>query len=81
MMDNVIQHKKLPFCGVLKGARFGAMDTWYAKMEIMKKIERAGKVYYCPLQDNRQVNDSDGQRAYQRIESGPSEGPSTDVER
>ena len=50
MMDNVIQHKKLPFCGVLKGARFGAMDTWYAKMEIMKKIERAGKVYYCPLQ-------------------------------
>ena len=61
MLDQVVQHKKLPFRGVL-------MDTWYAKMEVMKKIERADKVYYCPLQDNRQVDDSDGQRDYQRID-------------
>jgi hypothetical protein len=44
MLDQVINHKQLPFRGVL-------MDTWYAKMEVMKKIERLDKVYYCPLQD------------------------------
>jgi hypothetical protein len=61
MFDHVINHKKLPFWGVL-------MDTWYAKMEVMKKIEKSEKVYYCPLQDNRQVDDSDGQRDYQRMD-------------
>lgn len=61
MLDQVVNQKKLPFWAVL-------MDTWYAKMEVMKKIERLGKVYYCPLQDNRQVDDSDGQRDYQRVD-------------
>jgi hypothetical protein len=61
MFDQVINHKKLPFFGVL-------MDTWYAKMEVMKKIEGANKVYYCPLPDNRQVDDSDNQRGYQRVD-------------
>ena len=61
MLGQVMQHKKLPFFGVL-------MDTWYAKMEVLKQIEKAGKVYYCPLQDNRHVDDSDGQHEYQRID-------------
>ena len=36
MLNNVVLYKKLPFRGVL-------MDTWYAKMEIMKLIEKQKK--------------------------------------
>ena len=32
-------------------------------------IESLQKVYYCPLKDNRQVDDSGGERPYQRIDS------------
>lgn len=35
----------------------------------MLLIESLHKVYYCPLKANRQVDDSRGQRAYQRIDS------------
>ena len=31
------------------------MDAWYATRPLMLHIERAGKIYYCPLKDNRQV--------------------------
>lgn len=41
MLNNVVTHKKLPFQRVL-------MNTWYAKIEIMKRIEQLRKVYYCP---------------------------------
>jgi DDE superfamily endonuclease len=61
MLNNVVQHKRLPFVAVL-------MDTWYAKMEVMKRIETLGKLYYCPLQHNRQVDDSDDTRPYQRVD-------------
>ena len=61
MLNNVVLYKKLPFRGVL-------MDTWYAKMEIMKLIEKKKKVYYCPLQENRLVNDTNGEGDYQRID-------------
>jgi len=27
-------------------------------MKIMKAIEKAGKIYYCPLKSNRQVSES-----------------------
>lgn len=45
------------------------MDTWYATKEIMLFIESLQKVYYCPLKDNRQVDDSGGDRPYQRVDS------------
>jgi len=61
MLDNVVVHKKLLFRTVL-------MDTWYAKMEVMKRIESLGKLYYCPLQHNRQIDDSDEKRPYQRVD-------------
>jgi hypothetical protein len=62
MLDNALTEKDLPFRGVL-------MDSWYAERKLMLHIERLKKVYYCPLKDNRQVDDSDGERGYQRVDS------------
>ena len=62
MLTNVGHHKRLPFRAVL-------MDTWYATKELMLLIESLKKVYYCPLKDNRQVDDSGGDRPYQRVDS------------
>jgi hypothetical protein len=61
MLDNARHDKQLPFRGVL-------MDTWYAERKLMLHIERLGKVYYCPLKDNRRVNDTQGQQPDQRID-------------
>src|SRR5258708_6109661 len=62
MLNNALYDKQLPFRGVL-------MDTWYAERKLMMHIERLGKVYYCPLKDNRLVDDSDEARPYQRIDT------------
>lgn len=63
MFDLVIHHKPLEFRCVL-------MDTWYATRQFMLHIERQGKLYYCPLQDNRQVDEGDGTAVkYQRVDS------------
>jgi hypothetical protein len=61
MLDNALHDKQLPFRGVL-------MDTWYADRKLMLHIERLGKVYYCPLKDNRRVDETDGQQPYQRVD-------------
>jgi len=42
---------------------------WYAKKEIMLQIEKLGKIYYCPLKDNRQVDDFGGSKPYRRVDS------------
>lgn len=62
MLLNLIYHKALPFTTVL-------MDSWYATRPLMMTIERLGKVYYCPLKDNRQVDESAGQQPYRRVDS------------
>jgi hypothetical protein len=62
MLANVVHHKRLAFHAVL-------MDTWYATKDLMLFIESLQKVYYCPLKDNRQVDDSGGERPYQRVDS------------
>jgi len=62
MLTNVVHQKQLPFHAVL-------MDTWYATKGIMLLIESLHKVYYCPLKDNRQVDDASGHRPYQRVDS------------
>ena len=61
MVDNALTDKNLPFRGVL-------MDSWYAERKLMLHIERLNKVYYCPLKDNRQVDET-GERGYQRVDS------------
>ncbi len=62
MLMNVVYQKRLPFRAVL-------MDTWYATTAAMLEIERLGKLYFCPLKDNRHVDDSGGTHAYQRVDS------------
>lgn len=62
MLQNVVQQKRLPCQAVL-------MDAWYATKDLMLYIESLHKIYYCPLKDNRQVDDSQGARAYRRVDS------------
>src|SRR5664280_1455076 len=62
MLLNVVYQKSLEFWAVL-------MDTWYATKEIMLQIEKLDKSYYCPLKDNRQVDDSGGAKPYQRVDA------------
>ena len=62
MLLNCVYQKGLDFWAVL-------MDTWYATKEMMLEIEKLGKIYYCPLKDNRQVDDFVGSKPYQRVDS------------
>ncbi len=62
MLSHTVYQKKLAFTAVL-------MDTWYATKDIMLLIESLQKLYYCPMKDNRQVDDSWGKSPYQRIDS------------
>jgi len=61
MLTNLVYHKQLPFRAVL-------MDTWYATRDLMLFIESLHKIYYCPLKDNRQVDDSGDTCPYQRVD-------------
>ena len=47
------------------------MDTWYATKKAMLYIEQLGKIYYCPLQYNRQVDDSKAVAPYHRVDCAP----------
>jgi hypothetical protein len=62
MLVNCVYQKNLSFWAVL-------MDSWYASKEIMLAMEKYEKIYYCPLKDNRQVDDSSGLQPYQRVDS------------
>ena len=62
MLRTCIYQKALPFWGVL-------MDTWYATKEVMLQIEQYDKIYYCPLKDNRLVDDSGGNQPYRHVAS------------
>jgi Transposase DDE domain len=64
MFDNAVGGKNLLFRTVL-------MDSWYATKELMKHIERAGKIYYCPLKANRQVDEGNGlpKTSYRRVDA------------
>ena len=62
MLSHTVYHKQIPFRAVL-------MDTWYATRDLMLFIETLQKFYYCPLKDNRHVDDSGGQQAYCRVDT------------
>ena len=62
MLVHIVYQKHLPFEAVL-------MDTWYATRDLMVFIESLRKFYYCPLKDNRQVDDSGGTQSYRRVDS------------
>lgn len=61
MLTQIVQHKQLPFHAVL-------MDAWYATKDLMLFIDSVHKIYYCPLKDNRQVDDSGGLEPYRRVD-------------
>ena len=61
MWRTIIHVEQIPFQTVL-------MDSWYASMKVMKTIERAGKIYYCPLKANRQIT-LDAEATYSRVDS------------
>ncbi len=61
MLANCVYQKQLLF-------RFVLMDSWYATKEILLFIESLKKIYYCPLKDNRQVDDSGGREPYRRVD-------------
>ena len=62
MLSLLVYHKHLLFSTVL-------MDSWYATKDVMMHIEQLEKHYYCPLKSNRQVDDSNAQKPYQRVDS------------
>ena len=62
MLLNCVYQKELLFWAVL-------MDSWYATKDMMLQIEGLGKIYYCPLKNNRQVDESGSDKPYQRVDS------------
>jgi Transposase DDE domain len=61
MWRTILHVDQLPFRTVL-------MDSWYATMKVIKTLEKAEKIYYCPLKSNRQVTENPDE-AYQRVDS------------
>jgi hypothetical protein len=61
MLNHCVYSKQLRFRTVL-------MDSWYATKDLIMLIERLDKLYYCPLKDNRQVDDSGGTQPYGRVD-------------
>jgi hypothetical protein len=43
------------------------MDSWYAVTDLMVYLDGLGKIYYCPLKNNRKVDDSGGVRPYRAV--------------
>lgn len=61
MLTKLIADKAVAFNRML-------MNSWYATKELMLFIESIGKIYYCPLKGNRQVDDSGGSLKYRRVD-------------
>ena len=57
----MIKFREIPFSAVL-------MDAWYATTKMMLLIDKDyHKLYYCPIKDNRQVDDTQGQEGYKNV--------------
>jgi hypothetical protein len=51
MLQNLVYHQLFPFDTVL-------IDTWYAVNSLMPYIDNLDKIYYCPLEKDRLVDDT-----------------------
>jgi hypothetical protein len=56
-----LKHRRVAFGTVL-------MDSWYATKDLMLLVDGMGKAFYCPLKNNRQVDDSGGEKPYRRAD-------------
>ena len=56
-----------------RGLKFGTvlMDAWYATVQLMTRLDKADKLFYCPLKKNRLVDETRGQEPYVAVESLP----------
>ena len=63
MLDSV-QRRGIQYRTVL-------MDSWYATTQIMTRLIKEEKIFYCPLKKNRLVDESKGTHAYQAVEALP----------
>lgn len=61
-MQEVVKERGVKYKYVL-------MDSWYASKEVMLHFMEEGTIFYCPLKDNRQVDDSQGKEKYKRVDS------------
>ena len=61
-MLDMVEFRALSFQTVL-------MDAWYATTQLMTRLHRAGKLFYCPVKKNRLVDDSGGERPSQAVET------------
>ena len=43
------------------------MDTWYAAKDELLFIEQLGKIYYCPVKDNRLVCTDRASKRYDHV--------------
>lgn len=67
-----LQHVKEMFQNALeRGMLCGTvlMDSWYATKDLMMLFDEAGKRFYCPLKNDRQVDDSGGAQRYRRVDA------------
>jgi hypothetical protein len=48
IVTNLVEHKQLGF-------RHIAFDTWYAAIDLLKQIEKYGKIYHCTIKSDRKV--------------------------
>ena len=62
MLSVLVNARNVAFSTVL-------MDSWYASKSLFLYIESLDKTYYCPLKSNRLVDDSNGSKPYQRIDT------------
>ncbi len=62
MLSVLVDSRDVAFSTVL-------MDSWYASKSLLLYIESLDKTYYCPLKSNRLVDDSQGSKPYQRIDT------------
>ena len=62
MLSVLVYSRHVAFSTVL-------MDSWYASKSLLLYIESLEKTYYCPLKSNRLVDDSQGSKPYQRIDT------------
>jgi hypothetical protein len=61
-MLDVVQARGIRFRTVL-------MDSWYATTQIMTRLIKEEKIFYCPLKKNRLVDESKGACPYQSVAS------------
>jgi SRSO17 transposase len=45
------------------------MDAWYATVQLMTRLHKAAKLFYCPIKKNRLVDETRGQESYRAVES------------